>query len=173
MLVRSLFHVYLIIIALYVVILVWGRYNSFCRPLGERRTRGSRRGLKGCLDKPLFVKVWTILISETCLYILAKLFSSLFQPQYVDGLLNPSHKKLFSTADSYTFRTVQRRGQTELHNFEYGSSNIGVFQWLSVTFMKCCHGNVDMRQNHGKVVTGRDVSFWAITLCWIWGMFSQ
>ena len=51
MLVRSLFHVYLIIIALYVVIMVWGRYNSFCKSLGAR---GSRRGLKGCLDQPSF-----------------------------------------------------------------------------------------------------------------------
>ena len=28
--------------------------------------------------------------------------------------------------------------------------------------MKCCHGSGDMRRNHGKVVIGRDVSFWAI-----------
>ena len=32
-----------------------------------------------------------------------------------------------------------------------------------MTFMKCRHGSVDMRRNHGKVVTGRDVSFLAIT----------
>ena len=38
------------------------------------------------------------------------------------------------------------------------------FQWLSVTFMKCHHGSVNMQRNHGKVVIGRDVSFWAITL---------
>ena len=31
-----------------------------------------------------------------------------------------------------------------------------------MTFMKCHHGSVDMRHNHGKVVTGRDVSFWDI-----------
>ena len=91
MLIRSLFHVYWIIIALYVVIMVLGRYNLFCKSLGER---GARRGLKGCLDQPLFVKVWTILISKTCLYILAEPYASLFQPQYVDGLLNPSHRKL-------------------------------------------------------------------------------
>ena len=35
--------------------------------------------------------------------------------------------------------------------------------FFSVTFIKCRHGSVDMRRNHGKVVTGRDVSFWAIT----------
>ena len=50
-LVRSLFHDYLIIIALYVVIMVWGRYSSFCRSLGAR---GVRRGLKGCLDQTSF-----------------------------------------------------------------------------------------------------------------------
>ena len=43
MLFRSLFHIHLIIIVLYVVIMVWGRYNLFCRSLGAR---GSRRGLK-------------------------------------------------------------------------------------------------------------------------------
>ena len=51
MLIRLVFHFSLIIIALYVVILVWGRYNSFCRSLGAR---GARRGLKGCLDQPSF-----------------------------------------------------------------------------------------------------------------------
>ena len=50
MLIRSLFHVYLIIIALDVVIMVWGRYNLFCRSLGARGERGARRGLKGILD---------------------------------------------------------------------------------------------------------------------------
>ena len=97
MLVTSLFHVYLIIIALYVVILVWGRYNLFCGSLRARGARGEKRGLKGCLDQPSFVKVWTILISETFLYILAEPFASLFQPQYVDGLLNPCHRKLSFT----------------------------------------------------------------------------
>ena len=91
MLFKSLFHVYLIIISLYVVILVWGRYNSFCRSLGAR---GARRGLKRCLEQPSFVKVWTILISQTCLYMLAEHYTSTFQPQYVDGLLNPSHRTL-------------------------------------------------------------------------------
>ena len=38
-----LFHVYLTIISLYVVIMVWGRYNLFCRSLGAR---GARGGLK-------------------------------------------------------------------------------------------------------------------------------
>ena len=94
MLIRFLFH-----ISLYVVIMVWGRYNSFCRSLGAR---GARRGLKGCLDQPSFVKVWTILIYESCLYILAGLYASLFQPQYVDGLSNPNHKKLSSTIELVT-----------------------------------------------------------------------
>jgi len=43
MLIRLLFQIYLIIISLYVVIMVWGRYNLFCRSLGAR---GARRGLK-------------------------------------------------------------------------------------------------------------------------------
>ena len=51
MLLRLLFQSYLIIISLYVVIMVWGRYNSFYRSLGAR---GVRRWLKGCLDKPSF-----------------------------------------------------------------------------------------------------------------------
>ena len=63
MLFRSFVYVYFIIIVLYVVIMVWGRYNSFCRSLEARGARGARRGLKGCLDQPSFVKVWTILIS--------------------------------------------------------------------------------------------------------------
>ena len=96
MLIRSLFHVYLIIIHLYVVILVWGRYNLFCRSL---EARGARRGLKGCLDQPSFFKVWTILISESCLYLLAEPFASTFQPQYVDGLLNHSHRILSFTIE--------------------------------------------------------------------------
>ena len=54
---------------------------------------------------------------------------------------------------------VQRKGQMKLQNSGYGSSNIGVF---SVTFMKCRHGSVNMQWNHGKVVTERDVAFWAI-----------
>ena len=43
MLIRSFVYVYLVIICLYVVIMVWGRYNLFCRSLG---VRGARRGLK-------------------------------------------------------------------------------------------------------------------------------
>ena len=85
-------HVSLIINVLHVVILVWGRYNSFCRSLGARGARGARIGLKGCLDQPSFVKVWTILIFESCLYKLAEPFASTFQPQYVYHLLNPSHR---------------------------------------------------------------------------------
>ena len=45
-----LFHIYLIIIVLYVVIMVWGRYNLACRSLGAR---GARRGLKRKL-RPAF-----------------------------------------------------------------------------------------------------------------------
>ena len=47
-------------------------------------------------------KVWTILISESCLYMLTENFSSLFQPQYVDGLLNPSHRILSFTKELAT-----------------------------------------------------------------------
>ena len=42
-------------------------------------------------------KVWTIKISENFLYILAEPFASTFQPQYVDSLLKPIHRKLSST----------------------------------------------------------------------------
>ena len=102
MLIRLLFHVSLIIINLYVVMLVWGRYNSFCRSLGARGERGARRGLKGCLDQPSFFKVWTIIISKNCLYLLAEPFASTFQPRYVDGLLNPSHRKHSFTTELTT-----------------------------------------------------------------------
>ena len=42
-------------------------------------------------------KEWAIIISKTCLYLLVEPFSSTFQPQYVDGLLNPSHRKISFT----------------------------------------------------------------------------
>ena len=52
------------------------------------------------MDQPSVSQVWTFLISESCLYILAEHCASLFQPQYVDGLLNPSHKTFsFTTID--------------------------------------------------------------------------
>ena len=54
MLIRIASFISLIIITLYVVILVWGRYNSFCMSLGVGGVRGTRRGLKGCLDQPSF-----------------------------------------------------------------------------------------------------------------------
>ena len=54
MLIIIVSHIVSIIIALYVVILAWGRYNLFCKSLGARGTRGARRGLKGCLDQPSF-----------------------------------------------------------------------------------------------------------------------
>ena len=44
-------------------------------------------------------KVWTISISEYCLYILAEPFASTFQPQYIDGFLNPTHRKLSFTIE--------------------------------------------------------------------------
>ena len=62
-------------------------------------------------------------------------------------------------ANRNIFPTVKIWGQTKLQNSIYGSSKLGVF---SMTFMKCRHGSVNMRRNHGKVVTSRDVSFWAI-----------
>ena len=101
MLIRLLFHVSLIIINLYVVIFVWGRYNLFCRSLGARGARRERRGLKGYLNQPSFVKVWTILISKYFLYILPEPFESTFQAQYVDGLLNPRHSKISFTTSNY------------------------------------------------------------------------
>ena len=80
----------------------WGRYNSFCRSLGARGARGERGGLKGFLDKNSFFKVRAFLIYEYCLYLLAKPFASIFQPQYVDGLLNPRHRKLSFTTELAT-----------------------------------------------------------------------
>ena len=47
-------------------------------------------------------KVGTITISKTCLYMLAEPYTSTFQPQYVDGLLNPSHRKLTFTTELAT-----------------------------------------------------------------------
>ena len=44
-------------------------------------------------------KVWTIIISESCLYLLTEPFASTFQRQYGDGLLNPSHMKLSFTTN--------------------------------------------------------------------------
>ena len=70
MLVKSLFHISLIIITLYVVILVWGRYNSFCKSLRARGARGARRGLEGSWINLILAKVWTIIISETWLYMI-------------------------------------------------------------------------------------------------------
>ena len=96
------FCVSLNIICFHIFKLVWGRLGLFCRSLGARGERGARRGLKGCLDQPSFVKVWTILISETCLYILADLYTSTFLYQYVDGLLNPIHRKLSFTSELAT-----------------------------------------------------------------------
>ena len=49
------------------------------------------------MDQPSVNQVWTFLISETCCYILAEHCAFLFQPEYVDGLLNPSHRTLSFT----------------------------------------------------------------------------
>ena len=107
------FHITLIIIVSHVVILVWGRYNSFCRSLGAI---GARVGLKDCLDQPSFVKVWIILIYESCSHLLAEPFATLFQPQYIDGLLNPRHRKIsFTTLGYYNFfMNFIRRGKYTL-----------------------------------------------------------
>ena len=100
--IRLCFHVSLNIISFHIVYLVWGRYNFFCRSLG---VRGAGRELKGCLDQPSFVKVWTIIISKTCLYMLAEHCASLFQPQYIDGLLNPSHRTFSFTTSSQKMKS--------------------------------------------------------------------
>ena len=97
MLTILLFHVYLIIIALYVVILVWGRYNSFSGLLEQEEREEQEDDWSSAWINLHLAKVWTILISETCLYLPAEPFSSTFQPQYVDGLLNPSHRILSFT----------------------------------------------------------------------------
>ena len=68
-------------------------------------------------------------------------------------------------ANRNIFLMVEKCSQTDLQNSIYRSSKLGIFQWL---FMKCHHGSVDMRRNHGKVVTARDVSFWDITLILTW-----
>ena len=55
--------------------------------------------LRERLDQPSGIQVWNFLISEYFLYILAEHCASLFQPQYVDGLLNHSHRTFsFTTA---------------------------------------------------------------------------
>ena len=54
------------------------------------------------MDQPSVNQMWIFLISETCCYILAEHCASLFQPQYVDGLLNPSHRTLSFTTELAT-----------------------------------------------------------------------
>ena len=78
MLFRSLVHVYLIRIVLYVVIMVWGRYNLFCRSLEEREEQ--EEDWRAAWINLCLAKVLTILISETCCYMLAEHCASLFQP---------------------------------------------------------------------------------------------
>ena len=96
MLIRLLFQIYLIIISLYVVIMVWGRYNSF---LG---VRGARRGLKRKLGPAFSLSGVDLSHLWSCLYMLVEHCASLFQPQYVDGLLNPSHRILSFTTELAT-----------------------------------------------------------------------
>ena len=62
----------------------------------------SRRRARESLDQPSINQVWTFLISKYCLYILAELYASTFQPQYVDGLLNPIHRILSFTTELVT-----------------------------------------------------------------------
>ena len=57
----------------------------------------SRRRARESLDQPSVNQVWTFLISKSCLYMLAEHYTTTFQPQYVDGLLNPSHRILSFT----------------------------------------------------------------------------
>ena len=96
MLIRLLFHVYLIIIALYVVILVEECIIHFAGLLEQEEVwRAAWINLR-------LAKVWTILISESCLCLLAEPFASTFQPQYVDFLLNPIHRKLSFTTELAT-----------------------------------------------------------------------
>ena len=69
-LIRIVSHIVLIIITLYVVILVWGRYNPFCRFLGARGARGEREDWRASWINIRFAKVWTILISNiACIYL--------------------------------------------------------------------------------------------------------
>ena len=75
MLFRSLFHVYFIIISLYVVILVLGRY--FCRSLGER---GARRELKVAWINLRLDKVWTIPINDIVYIFLQNYMHLSFNP---------------------------------------------------------------------------------------------
>ena len=99
-----LFQIYLIIIVLYVVIMVWGRYNLFFRSLGAR---GARRGLKRNLGPAFGESDVDLSHLLSWLYILAEHCASLVQPQYVDGLLNPSHRILSFTTNLYVVTVVQ------------------------------------------------------------------
>ena len=99
MLFRSFVYIYLIIIVLYVVIMVWGSITCFPGLL-EREEQGE--DWRESLDQPLVYQLWIFLISETCCYMLAEHCASLFQPQYVDGLLNPSHRILSFTTELAT-----------------------------------------------------------------------
>ena len=61
-----------------------------------------RRGARESLDQHSFNQVWTFLISKYCLYIIEKLYAYTFQPWYVDGLLNPTHRILSFTIELAT-----------------------------------------------------------------------
>ena len=77
------------------------------RSLGAR---GARRGLKRKLGPAFSLSgvdlshLWNLL-----LYMLVEHCASLFQPQYVDGLLNPSHRTLSFTTNGQTnqFQVVE------------------------------------------------------------------
>ena len=99
MLFRYLSDVYLIIIVLYVVIMVWGSITCFAGLL-EREEQ--EEDWRESLDQPSVYQVWIFLIYETCCYMLAEHYTSTLQPQYVDGLLNPSHRTLSFTTELAT-----------------------------------------------------------------------
>ena len=88
------FHVLLNIISFHIVT-IWFEEGITCFAglFGKRSKRRARESL----DQPSVNHMWTFLISKYCLCILAELYASTFQPQYVDGLLNPSHRKLSFT----------------------------------------------------------------------------
>ena len=68
----------------------------------RRKRSKKRRRARESLDQPSVNQVWTFLISKYCLNKLAELYASTFQLEYVDGLLNPSHRILSFTTELAT-----------------------------------------------------------------------
>ena len=83
MLIRIVSFIVLIIITLYVVILVWGRSNLFCRSLGVRGAIGERRG-EG------LEKAWTSLQLIRCGPFLSLNLAYIYLQNYMHPPFNPN-----------------------------------------------------------------------------------